>query len=753
MTFLPLRHGLRHGAIAALAALLIALGAGACSGKFVGPGDDSDDTPIVDPPFTGEVGTILFVTQVPVAGFGTVTAPFGNHAGSVAAAPRGGDLMIRYADGTVRNLTREAGFGQTGMQGDKSIAVREPAVNWSGNRAVFSMIIGSPKAFEQKAFRWQLYEVTGLAKGETAVITKVASQPADYNNVSPVYGTDDQIIFASDRPRGGDADAHLYPQLDEYESLASTTGLWSLSTSGELKILNHTPSGVFSPSVDSFGRLVFTKWDHLQRDQQADAERSSPGVNGAFTYADESASAAMSADLGTGAEVYPEPRTETDPDYTPLVSTHRFNQFFPWELNQDGTAEETLNHVGRHELSGTYVEGSFTADHNLTADLLLSTHKNRYAVTGDGGMFQMREDPTTPGTYYATLVHEFGTAAGGALFKFAGGPTVNPEDMELFAVTDRDCSIVADSAGQAPGSTGHYRNPLPMSDGKLVAVHTTEKGSAKNTGGRATPKYNFEYRLVAMKQDGELWVSAGTLTTGLTVDVSYYDPDVLVTFKGQPWELDPVEVAPRTRPSARVETIAEPEQQIFTATGVDPARLQTWLKDNDLALIISRNVTARDRADRQQPFNLRVPGGAETLGADGTIYDISYFQVFEGDALRGYGGVSHPGRGRRLLARPMHGGMISPTASGGPTGSVALGSDGSMAAFVPARRALSWQLTSPTGAPVVRERNWVSFQAGEIRTCPVCHGLNTMDQAGKPTPTNPPEALRTLLTGWAAANP
>jgi hypothetical protein len=739
-----------------LAASSLVLLVGSCSGKVIpggGGGDDDDDTPIVDPPFNGQVGTVLFVTQVPMAGFGTVTAPFGNHAGSVAAAPRGGDLMIRYPDGSIRNLTREAGFGNTGMQGANSIAVREPSVHWSGNKAVFSMITGSPKAFEQNPYRWQLYEIEGLAKGETAKITKVAHQPEDYNNVSPIYGTDDRIIFASDRPRGGDAEAHLYPQLDEYESLATTTGLWSLDpAAGDLIILNHVPSGVFSPSIDSAGRIIFTKWDHLQRDQQADAERSNPGVNGAFTYSDESAAATKSV-LAAGDEVYPEPRTESDPAYTPAVAAHRFNQFFPWELNQDGTAEETLNHVGRHELTGTYVEGSFTADHNLKADLDLSTHKNRYAVNGDGGMFQIREDPKKPGTFYATLVHEFGTAAGGALFKFDGGPNVNPEDMILTAVTDRDCSIVADSAGQAPNSTGHYRNPLPMTDGTLLAVHTTEKGSAKNTGGRATPKYNYEYRLVAMKQSGDLWVSAGTLTTGITVDVSYYDPDVLVTFKGQPWELDPVEVAPRDRPTARVETIADPEQQIFSATGVDPTKLQAWLKANDLALIISRNVTSRDRADKQQPYNLRVPGGAETLGADGTIYDIAYMQIFQGDALRGYGGVDHGGRGRRLLARPMHGGMISPTASGGPTGSVALGTDGSMAAFVPARRALSWQLTSPTGEAVVRERNWVSFQAGEIRTCPVCHGVNTVDQAGHPTPTNPPEALRTLLTDWAAQNP
>ena len=39
-----------------------------------------------------------------------------------------------------------------------------------------------------------------------------------------------------------------------------------------------------------------------------------------------------------------------------------------------------------------------------------------------------------------------------------------------------------------------------------------------------------------------------------------------------------------------------------------------------------------------------------------------------------------------------------------------------MAAFVPARRAMTWQLTDPAGAPVVRERYWLTFQPGEIRT-------------------------------------
>ena len=61
------------------------------------------------------------------------------------------------------------------------------------------------------------------------------------------------------------------------------------------------------------------------------------------------------------------------------------------------------------------------------------------------------------------------------------------------------------------------------------------------------------------------------------------------------------------------------------------------------------------------------------------------------------------------------------------------------------RRAITWQLTDPSGAPVVRERYWVTFQPGEIRSCPSCHGLSRADQLGRPAPTNEPEALTDLL--------
>ncbi len=49
---------------------------------------------------------ILFVTQVPTSGFTSVTQTFSNHVPSMNNAPRGGDLMILYPDGTLRNVTR-----------------------------------------------------------------------------------------------------------------------------------------------------------------------------------------------------------------------------------------------------------------------------------------------------------------------------------------------------------------------------------------------------------------------------------------------------------------------------------------------------------------------------------------------------------------------------------------------------------------------------------------------------------------------
>jgi hypothetical protein len=180
---------------------------------------------------------------------------------------------------------------------------------------------------------------------------------------------------------------------------------------------------------------------------------------------------------------------------------------------------------------------------------------------------------------------------------------------------------------------------------------------------------------------------------------------------------------------------------------VNVTDLVAYMRRNNLALVVSRNVTTRDYNDQQQPFNLRVAGTqTQTVAATGKVYDIAHIQFFQGDQIRGYGGTTDPRPGRRVLAQLMHDPSVkNPPNPSGPAGSVKLGSDGSMAAFVPARRAMSWQLTDAAGSGVVRERYWLTFQPGEIRTCTSCHGLNTRDQTNKSVPTNKPEALRELL--------
>src|SRR5215475_4203438 len=160
---------------------------------------------------------ILFVTQVPVPGdFTSIGSTFGNHQGSAESVARGRDLWIRYGDGSLKNLTQSAGFGVSGFQGASSIAVRESSVLWSGTKALFSMVVGgATKQYEVGQYYFQIYEITGLGPADTPAITRVPNQPVNYNNVSPIYGTDDRIIFTSDRPRNGDR--ALYPQRDEYE--------------------------------------------------------------------------------------------------------------------------------------------------------------------------------------------------------------------------------------------------------------------------------------------------------------------------------------------------------------------------------------------------------------------------------------------------------------------------------------------------------------------------------------------------------
>ncbi|ASF44611.1 HzsA-related protein [Methylovulum psychrotolerans] len=694
---------------------------------------------------------IVFVTQVPIPmDFCTINAAFCNHQASIDISGRGGDLWIRYPNGTLKNLTAAAGYGQTGLQGDQAIQVRDPAVHWNGKKIIFSMVIGAPKHYQVVSYRWQLYEITGLGKNEIPVITKVPGQPSNYNNVNPTYGTDGRIIFVSDQPRGGQA--QLYPQLDEYEEAPSNTGLWSLNPSnGKQTMLTHSPSGDFDPFIDSFGRVTFTRWDHLQQDQQAAGDRNGTDNYGTFNYSSEAANAKI---LNSRQEVFPEPLTF---DTISLAGTnlhgHSFNHFFPWQVHEDGTDLELVNHIGRHELGGSYVDAVFTDDPVLT---YLTNNSNPNKISN---FFQISQDPTNPNYFIGINAPEFGTHAAGQIVRLTNvAPGHNADQMTIDYLTDKStASIVADGATPPPENSGHYRDPNILANGTLIAAHTFETRQDRNEG-TTTPNYSdtypqarYAFRLRTLKQlPNGTWTADQPLTSGISKNITYYGPDSLFHYTNELWELQPVEVKATTKPTKLLPTLDTPEQQVLQEEGVSEASLRQYLQSKGLALAIMRNVTTRDHSDKQQPFNLAVAGSAtQTVTPKGKVYEVAHFQVFQADQLRGLTGCcsSTPKPGRRVLAQPLHSVTANiPEAAGAPKGSVKVAADGSVAMLLPTRRALSWQLTDSQGKFVVRERNWLSMQPGEIRTCPSCHGVNSSDQIGDPTPVNKPEALRELLT-------
>jgi hypothetical protein len=722
---------------------------------------------------------IVFVTQPPIPyelngtvsnTFLSVVTIFGNQLADTTHAARGGDLWLMTTNQGLVNLTRKGGFGTNGIQHGVGIDVRDPQIHWSGKRVLFSMVVGAPtNSTDTTQFFWQLYEVSNLDAviantNAPPIIVKVPNQPTNCNNVTPCYTTDGRIVFMSDR--GYNNQAWLYPALDEYKGNPTISGIYSLDPiSGDLKMIEHLPSGAFNPFIDSFGRLIVTRWDHLSQDPMAMDDRlgfthGGASPNGSFNFLFEAAgSPTESSNI---LDTFPEPRSNDTNGMLQLgVNGNEFNLFLPWALDQSGGNEEVLNHVGRHELfvppgSGPLTQ-SFTGDTNLfsisnlvqrTADGVISANTNSLT-----SMFQITEDPRTNGLYWgvqATDISPFGgTHASGQIVTLKGGLNVNPTNMVVSYMTPA-------AAGTGPSVQGMYRNPLPMSDGTVVAAFSDcangINGFDTNIGTLTVPLSRYHFRLMTLTNNGSIFGTNQFLTAGIQNTSIFWQGTILITNSATLWELQPVEVRAKTIPTPFASTVAPVEQRVFAEEGVDLPTFQADLAQRGIALVVSRNVTARDLADKQQPYNLQVPGGVSSTANSGKVYDITHLQYLQADYLRGYtNGPNGPMPGRRILAVPLHAttniNYVSDKTNA-PPGGTEIMSDGSQATFIPANRAVTWQLTGDTNESVVRERYWISFRPGEVRTCANCHGINAVDQLGRPSPTNEPIALRQLLRLW-----
>jgi hypothetical protein len=698
-----------------------------------------------------------------------------------------------------------------------TIAVRNPCVYWDKSKAVFSMVTGAPSGpNDTTTFFWQLYEITlptqaQLNAAVQPVLTKVPNQPA-YNNVMPCYAPDGQFIFASDRPYNGQP--HL-TQREEYLGLPTVSGLWKLDAAANaLQLLHHAPSGAFSPSIDNAGRLIFVNWDHLSRDIEAvtDERDSDPNFgepdpnvfggwhatgNGSGNFADESPGALFALGLpygqGPHLDSFPEPRSADKKtlalEWSNSLNGVATNIFFPWMVNLDGTGSEILNHVGRQEVAGA-MKRSFTTDSNLV-DL------NPSVAPGYGGLvahnffsnfFWAHEDPLHPETFFGTDAVDLGTHGAGQIVKLTNaGPNVNPDTMQVGYVTSSvtgaakpqnipivrvGMNITQPPTPFTPLTTPEtlYRTPISLADGALIASTATGIDQTDwNRGTLTQPSTPWNFRLKSLKLQSGTFVPDINLTNGLTITTNYFIAGVAqpVTFTNVPaWELDPAEIVARPVPVAATSTIDPIEAGVFVANGVDIPTFQNYLLQQNAALSVSRNVTKRDLHDRQQPFNLKISWSAVQTTAPSPnnlpLYNVGWIQFLQADLRRGYLlGGANPAEGRRVVATPLHDTMSENVATpGAPPGSVRLGDDGSFAAILPAGKAMTWHLldNDANKTSQVKERFWVTFKKGEIRSCANCHGINTSDQSGTianpvTRPTNPPQALAALLQNWKSTHP
>ncbi len=222
--------------------------------------------------------------------------------------------------------------------------------------------------------------------------------------------------------------------------------------------------------------------------------------------------------------------------------------------------------------------------------------------------------------------------------RFDAPPGLDADRIVMTEVTAGvDRGFTEDGSLPDPLASGHYRSPLPLADGTLIAAHTGETRLSQNDGTTEAPRYRYAYRLVKMKAAGDLWVAGEPLTPGITASISYWSPDLRVTFERR--ALGARSGGGRgahERPARRVAVVQAPEGAILDATGVELSALRAWLAKNELALIVSRDVTLRDRGDVQQPYNLRVPGGVQTVGTPGKVYDVSCSSSSRPITVRGY---------------------------------------------------------------------------------------------------------------------
>ena len=306
--------------------------------------------------------------------FAAIGSVFANHLGDIQyARPRRRSLhpSIPTACCAISRPKRGYGIPAGSLQGGRTRSrCAIPPCTGPARRRVFSMVIGAPtEQYGNSVYYWQIYEITGFGEGETASDLQGRQPAATTTTTCSRRTTPTATSFSFpiacgtrrrwDRPICVRGDRYLYPQLDEYESAPTPTGLWKLDpATGELWLMQHSVSG----SSMAVRRQLRPRDLHALGSSAARSaeRRGCDDRYGTFNYSGEGPESVPTLDRTRSV-----PRAAihraAEHDRHPAA---RVQSVLPVAVIQDGTGEETLNHIGRHELQN-YFNHTFNTDPDL----------------------------------------------------------------------------------------------------------------------------------------------------------------------------------------------------------------------------------------------------------------------------------------------------------------------------------------------------------------------------------------------------
>src|SRR5207247_576181 len=113
------------------------------------------------------------------------------------------------------------------------------------------------------------------------------------------------------------------------------------------------------------------------------------------------------------------------------------------------------------------------------------------------------------GVYYGIDAPDFGMHAAGEIVTITAPLGLDADNCFITYITPKT------TAGL--NAYGVYRNPLPLSDGALVAAFTANATLADtNTGTFTLPQPRYHFRLYSLTNSGGLWFTNASLTSGLS---------------------------------------------------------------------------------------------------------------------------------------------------------------------------------------------------------------------------------------------